>query len=161
MRVILDVSSLAWRCLLSGTDEENGFHETDPVTGKERYINSAAYGWDNLSGYLKRLCDGLAFAPKDMILVLDGAGGRQLRSQFHSAYKAGRDKSQAMYDQFGLRNRAILICLGISHSSSSMCTKPQWATLPTIFRAPKASDQKRSRRCTNALVTTGWPSCVS
>ncbi|OFN60547.1 DNA polymerase [Eikenella sp. HMSC061C02] len=105
MRVILDVSSLAWRCLLSGTDEENGFHETDPVTGKERYINSAAYGWDSLSGYLKRLCEGLAFAPKDMILVLDGAGGRQLRSQFHSAYKAGRDKSQAMYDQYNKLER--------------------------------------------------------
>jgi len=105
MRVILDVSSLAWRCLLSGTDEENGFHETDPATGKERYINSAAYGWDNLSGYLKRLCADLSFTPKDMILVLDGAGGRQLRSQFHSAYKAGRDKSQAMYDQYNKLER--------------------------------------------------------
>ena len=115
MRVILDVSSLAWRCLLSGTDEENGFYETDPATGKERYINSAAYGWDNLSGYLKRLCDGLAFAPKDMILVLDGAGGRQLRSQFHSAYKAGRDKSQAMYDQYNKLERLCcdtLVSLG-------------------------------------------------
>ena len=107
MRAILDVSSLAWRCLLSGKDEEHGFYETDPETGKERYINTAEYGWDNLSGYLKSLCGNLGFAPKDMILVLDGAGGRKLRTQFHSGYKEGRDKSQAMYSQYNKLERIL------------------------------------------------------
>lgn len=99
MRVILDTSSYAWKCLLAGQDKENGYYYTGE-DGKETFINTAAYGLDNLTGSISRLADALGFTPKDMILVLDGAGGRQLRSQFHSGYKGKRDKSLAMYTEY-------------------------------------------------------------
>lgn len=99
MKVLLDLSSYAWKCLLAGQDKENGYYYTGE-DGKETFINTAAYGLDNLTGSISRLADALGFTPKDMILVLDGAGGRALRTQFHSGYKGKCDKSLAMYTEY-------------------------------------------------------------
>ena len=99
MITLIDVSSLLWRCLLAGEDKENGYYVTDEE-GKERYVNTATYGYDNAASHISKMMTTLGITPRQMVLVTEGVGGKQLRASFFKEYKAGRDKLSETYKEY-------------------------------------------------------------
>ena len=99
MKLLIDTSSLLWASLLTGEDKENGYVEDLP-DGKTRKINSWMYGMDIAANSLEATMRDFGLAPKDIILVMDGPGGKQFRTKFLVDYKAGRDKSEAQFNEY-------------------------------------------------------------
>ena len=90
---------MLWASLLTGEDKENGYVEDLP-DGKTRKINSWMYGMDIAANSLEATMRDFGLAPKDIILVMDGPGGKQFRTKFLVDYKAGRDKSEAQFNEY-------------------------------------------------------------
>lgn len=107
MKVLIDTSSLLWGCLMAGKDKENGYYDTDEQ-GREHFINTAQFGFDNASASLNKLIETFGIYPKDMIFVRDGEGGKNRRTQYLKSYKGNRDKSPALYNEYNLLERKFL-----------------------------------------------------
>jgi DNA polymerase I-like protein with 3'-5' exonuclease and polymerase domains/5'-3' exonuclease len=101
-KLAIDMSSFLWRALLAGTDKENGiktFYEEKPVT-----VNSAAYGYENVTNMLVALLHAQGFQPIDTILVFEGRSSKAKRLLIDSSYKGGGGASRPpeAYAQFQL-----------------------------------------------------------
>lgn len=113
MKLCVDVSSILWSSLLTGEDKENGYIEELP-DGRTRKINTANYGLDIAANSVATVMNNYNLAPKDFILVIDGPNGKQMRTRFLADYKAGRDKSQAQYDEYNkLQDMFVRQMLGL------------------------------------------------
>lgn len=89
-RIIIDGNSDLNKALLRGIDHDQGRiveHE-----GKQVQVNSADYGIDGFFEKYVALLSKLDKAPRDTIVVWDGAGAKALRRTFLPDYKKGRDK---------------------------------------------------------------------
>ena len=88
MKLIIDTSSLVWRCLLVGIDTENG--RKVEHNGKTIQVNSAIYGTENAISSLCATLREFNVVPSDMIFVLEGARGTARRKVTLPTYKEGR-----------------------------------------------------------------------
>ena len=100
MKVFVDLASIAKRAMMAGKDTENGIYEYDEIQQKEVLINSAQYGYDNLSNSVATTMRTLGINPKDMVLVDEGANGLATRKSALPSYKAGRSSAPGFYNQY-------------------------------------------------------------
>ncbi|MRN38569.1 hypothetical protein CRG49_002045 [Neisseria sp. N95_16] len=100
MKILVDIASIAKRALLAGEDKHNGYYEYLQSEGKEVLINSATYGLDNLCKSFESFFKDLEVYPKDVVLVMDGVNGTQIRKSINSTYKSGRSKPQGFYREY-------------------------------------------------------------
>jgi 5'-3' exonuclease len=99
-RLAYDMSSFMWTMLSWGKDKENGY--TVQHEGKDVYVNSALYGFDNTMG---RMLDVLTWAklnPINCILVFEGANSKSRRLLIDNSYKGGAGSSRPpeAYEEF-------------------------------------------------------------
>ena len=95
------MSSILWESLLAGKDKENGYEAPHPdKEGETVWINSSAYGYENVVNKLAHILGQLQAVPRDVVAVYDGRGAKTLRTSIHPGYKAGRDKSDGAYAEF-------------------------------------------------------------
>ena len=90
-RLILDGNAVLNQALLRGIDHDQGRiveHE-----GKQVQVNSADYGINGFFDKYAGLLSHFEKAPRETIVVWDGAGAKALRRTFLPTYKAGRDKA--------------------------------------------------------------------
>lgn len=105
-RLIVDMSSLLWTCLLAGKDKEFGY--TVEFEGKPVQINSAAYGYENLVNHFVSVLDRLNLTPRDMVLVVEGQNSKLLRTTIYDGYKGGSGKAPECYVEFQkLRDKIV------------------------------------------------------
>lgn len=99
VRVLVDLSSVLWNCLLVGKDREFGYdveHE-----GKMVLINTAEYGWENVVNSTLKMLDTLSLTPHQMIIVPEGVNSKSLRTAIYPEYKGSRDsRPEAQTDEF-------------------------------------------------------------
>lgn len=98
-RLVIDLNSLANTALLGGKDHENGVPFFTPE-GKETLVNSATYGAERFAEKFAAVLTENKFVPIDVIGVWDGRGAKMYRRNFLPQYKEGRDKQDAVYEQF-------------------------------------------------------------
>lgn len=107
-RLIVDLSSILWTCLLVGKDVEFGrqveFIEED-ADGKKKepkmfQVNSAKYGYENVVNHFVSVLNRFEIAPMDMILVVEGMHSKTLRQSILPRYKAGRERPDDAYLEF-------------------------------------------------------------
>lgn len=87
-RLLVDASSVIWRCLLVGRDEETGRvvqHE-----GKDVYTNGWEYGLENCINSLTMVLNTLGMHPNQVVFVIEGVNSKSRRVALHKDYKAGR-----------------------------------------------------------------------
>lgn len=106
-RGIVDVSSVLWTCLFAGVDKEHGRKELNDA-GKEVQINSAIYGYDNVVHHLTTAMSYIRLQPMDLLFVVEGMNSKAGRQYLNPLYKAGRDKTPGMYEEFN-KLKEILI----------------------------------------------------
>lgn len=99
-RLLIDVSSIIWTCLLAGKDSEGGRNHPNADGTKQVLVNSAAYGLENVLSHLDTVMQELRVVPRDMIFVVEGMNSKQDRQLLHPGYKTGRDKVPAQYEEF-------------------------------------------------------------
>lgn len=105
MRIIYDMSSLLWTCLLAGKDNENGYEVPNPDTDKKPlYINSGDFGYENAMNAVQAVLRKFGSVPSDIIMVFEGEGSKALREGIYPAYKAGREHPEESYVEF---NKAL------------------------------------------------------
>lgn len=92
MRLIFDGNSVLNASLLRGTDHDQGRVITDE-SGKQVQVNSAQYGVDNFFDSFTRTLKEFDVAPRQVIVVWDGANAKLRRRTFLPQYKQGRDKA--------------------------------------------------------------------
>jgi DNA polymerase I-like protein with 3'-5' exonuclease and polymerase domains/5'-3' exonuclease len=106
MRLILDANAVLNPALLGGTDHDQGRVVTDD-TGKQIQVNSAQYGVDNFFDRYREVLEHFGVAPRDTILVWDGAGAKARRRTFLPTYKQGRDKHPAVSEQLNIARERV------------------------------------------------------
>lgn len=87
--------------LLGGIDIEDGRKITGE-DGKTTQVNSAIYGVDKFFDQITTLCTDFNVAPRQMILVWDGANSKLRRRAFVPTYKEGRDKAPEVSEQINI-----------------------------------------------------------
>lgn len=105
-RIIVDMSSIMWTCLLAGVDKE--FGRIVQFQDKPFQVNSAIYGYDNAINHISAMLRDLDMTPMQLICVVEGKESKLLRTQIMPTYKGGNVESrpQAAYDEFqALRSR--------------------------------------------------------
>lgn len=108
-RAIVDLSSVIWTSLLASKDKE--FGRTVMFEGKEVFINTAAYGFDNAMNHIEKVLDDLKLTPRQLLLVVEGKNSKGDRLAIHPGYKAGRAKPPEQYEQFNECKRMLLDAL--------------------------------------------------
>lgn len=107
MNVIIDLSSLLWRAILKGKDDEFGY--TVEHEGKKVQVNGWQFGLSNLVDQVYRDMLQLGACPSDLIIVEEGLRSKQLRTNIDSNYKGTRDsRPPDQYEQFGLAKKAFI-----------------------------------------------------
>jgi 5'-3' exonuclease/DNA polymerase I-like protein with 3'-5' exonuclease and polymerase domains len=115
-KLLFDMSSIMWNCLLAGTDKENGRSLPWPENEERKpvWINSAAYGFENLVNSVVATLNRFDAAPGDVVMVFDGQSAKLLRQQALPTYKEGREHHPAYYDEFNkLREMATQTLLDL------------------------------------------------
>lgn len=97
-RIAFDCSSFMWTHLLVGRDNENGY--TVKFDEKDKYINSAQYGFDNCMDRMIELIEKKKLTPINCILVFEGQNSKGKRQLIDATYKAGGEKAPEMYAEF-------------------------------------------------------------
>lgn len=105
-RLIVDMSSLCWTCLLAGEDKE--FGKKVEFEGKLVQVNSAEYGYENLINHFVKVLGELKLTPRDMILVVEGVNSKLLRTTIYEGYKAGSGRPEDCYVQFNILKERIV-----------------------------------------------------
>lgn len=113
--LLFDMSAVLWQNLLAGKDKEGGREVAHPTDdGKVVWVNSAEFGFDNFVNNLGSLLHKFDAAPRDVVMVFDGKNSKLLRQQIHPEYKAGRDKTAEIFEQFEkLRERVKVTLLSL------------------------------------------------
>ena len=103
----IDMSSFLWRALLAGTDKENGIKVF--FDEKTHTVNSAVYGYENLTSMLCKLLRETGHQPIDTILVFEGRSSKSRRMLIDSTYKGGgaQTRPPEAYEQFHLLRTRI------------------------------------------------------
>lgn len=106
MKVLIDVSSVLWTCLLVGKDKEHGKeieHE-----GKTVQVNGWQFGLDNAINHITSVMRALDVVPIDLIFVVEGQLSKARRRAIYGEYKAGRETRPAeAYVEFNLTKDAL------------------------------------------------------
>lgn len=113
-RLIIDMSSIMWTCLLAGQDKEWGV-KVD-FNGKPTLVNSAQYGYENAVNHLVAVLDSLHLTPMNMIMVVEGMNSKFLRTSILPTYKGGTAPShpEQAYVEFNkLRGMLLETFLGL------------------------------------------------
>jgi 5'-3' exonuclease len=99
-RLAYDMSSFMWTMLSWGKDKENGY--TVQHEGKDVYINSALYGYDNTLGRMLDVLKQFKLNPINCILVFEGANSKSRRLLIDNSYKGGGASSRPpeAYEEF-------------------------------------------------------------
>jgi 5'-3' exonuclease len=120
-RLLVDLSSIMWTCMLAGTDTE--FGKKVQFEGKPFHVNSAAYGYENAINHLVMVMTELNITPINMIMVMEGMSSKLLRQSILPNYKGGDKKTrpEESYVEFGkLRQMMVDTFLGLG---ATMCTQ--------------------------------------
>ncbi len=117
-RIIADVSSLCWTCLLAGKDEE--FGQKVEFEGKEVLVNSWQYGYENLINHFVSVMTQTNTVPMDIILVVEGMNSKLLRQSIFPGYKLSSSRPPQAYEQFGLlRDKLVEVFIAIGSTAVS------------------------------------------
>lgn len=99
MRLIFDLSSLVWTCLLAGDDKEA--YKAEQEDGTIATINTAAYGYENAINSIISTLRTLNAVPMDCIFVEEGFNSKARRLIISGDYKAKRGKrAREAYKEF-------------------------------------------------------------
>ena len=90
MRLLLDMSSTMWTCLLAGKDAEGGEYKDED--GKVHWVNTAAYGYEHAVNSIKAALDKFNLTPIDMVMVVEGMNAKAQRLMINREYKSKRGK---------------------------------------------------------------------
>jgi 5'-3' exonuclease len=111
-RLIVDLSSVLWSCLLVGKDTEFGYEVPFTLEGsdveKMVHVNSAQHGYENSVNHFVALLDKAKLVPMDMVLVVEGLHGKLLRQNILPEYKAKRDRPEAAYTEFNKAKELLI-----------------------------------------------------
>jgi DNA polymerase I-like protein with 3'-5' exonuclease and polymerase domains/5'-3' exonuclease len=107
-RIIYDVSSVAKRCLFANKDKEFGFPTV--FNEKEHWINGWQYGMENFLNSVAATLRDHEATPIDIIFVLEGLNGSQLRRNIFPGYKdkSKKEKPPEALEQYNLMEAAIV-----------------------------------------------------
>ena len=99
-RLLVDVSSLYWTCLLQGKDEEFG-REVEH-NGRTVNVNGWQHGYENAVNSVAAVWKKEGIAPKDTIMVYETGNSKGYRRRFLPTYCEGRSDSRpdAAYEEF-------------------------------------------------------------
>ena len=108
MKLAFDMSSNLWSCLLAGKDKEG--HEVE-FEGKQVWINSAAYGYENVINLMVAAMRESQCTPIDCILVKEGFNSKAPRIAINMTYKGKRGKRHPeAYENFAIvRDQVIAV----------------------------------------------------
>lgn len=107
MRIIVDLSSLLWTCLLAGKDVE-GVEIVDQ-DGKKHWVNTAAYGYEHVINSLTATLHEKNLTPIDMVLVVEGINSKARRLMINRDYKSSRGKRPTeAYDEFNKLKKTVV-----------------------------------------------------
>ena len=108
MKIAFDMSSNLWTCLLVGRDKEG--HEVE-FEGKQVWINSAAYGYENVINLMVCAMKEAGCTPIDCILVKEGFNSKSPRQSINMTYKGKRGKRHPdAYENFAkVRDQVIAV----------------------------------------------------
>lgn len=110
MKLIIDANSLLNQALLRGTDHDEGRIIKDEK-GKDTQVNGAQYGVDGFFDKINDLLKEFNAAPRQCIIVWDGASAKARRRTFLPQYKEGRDKMPEVSEQLNIaRDRVTTMC---------------------------------------------------
>jgi DNA polymerase I-like protein with 3'-5' exonuclease and polymerase domains/5'-3' exonuclease len=114
-RLLLDMSAVLWQNLLAGKDEEFGKKLPDPDKPEKMvHINSAEYGFENFVNNFVTTLGRFDAAPREVVMVFDGQGAKQIRQSIYADYKKGRSHHPASYEEFEkLRAKVMDTLLGL------------------------------------------------
>lgn len=105
-RLVVDMSSVCWTCLMAGKDKENGvevLHE-----GKSVWVNSADFGYENAMNMISSTMTETKIVPSNVILVVEGAYSKDLRRHMLPDYKGSKDnRTPEHYEQFNLLKQKL------------------------------------------------------
>lgn len=111
-RLIVDLSSILWTCLLVGKDKEFGqrvmFTDDPAKEPKEVLVNSAQFGYENVVNHFTSVLKQLELAPMDMVIVAEGMHTKLMRQNILPQYKAKRDRPEESYTQFNILKDLII-----------------------------------------------------
>ncbi len=93
-----DMSSFMWRGLLAGRDAENGY--TVQHDGKDVYINSALYGFENCLSLMLGIVEKYKTQPINCILVFEGMNSKSKRRLINKSYKDSDARAPQAYEEF-------------------------------------------------------------
>jgi len=121
-RLLVDLSSLSWRALLAGKDEE--FAQTVEHDGKVITINGWQHGYENAIESLLSAWRNNGIEPIHTILVRETGNSKGLRKRFLPAYKAGRDahRPQQAFTEFHTLQEKLIEA--VTSIGGSVVTRP-------------------------------------
>lgn len=106
MRLIVDGNSYLNAALLRGVDHDGG--QTIKLDGgKTLQVNSAQHGIDGFFDKLQRDLEKFQLAPRQVIVVWDGANSKVRRRAYLAQYKEGRDKHPAVSEQLNIARACV------------------------------------------------------
>ena len=105
MKIAFDMSSVMWTCLSVGKDKEG--QEVIGEDGKPYWVNTQAYGYENVVNYIVASLKKFNLTPKDAILVFEGQSSKVMRGMIDKEYKAqrGRRPNEAYVEFNNLKNQ--------------------------------------------------------
>ena len=88
MRMIGDMSSILWTCLLAGKADD-----ATPVehNGRTVYVNSYMHGYEATVNRIEAALREYKLAPIDFVMVFEGRDSKQRRVMIDNTYKANRE----------------------------------------------------------------------
>lgn len=89
MKLIFDLSSILWTCLLVGKDKEGKETEVD---GRKVYVNSVMYGYENVVNLIVSVLKEQVCTPIDCIFAKEGLNSKSRRLMINRTYKIKRGK---------------------------------------------------------------------
>jgi DNA polymerase I-like protein with 3'-5' exonuclease and polymerase domains/5'-3' exonuclease len=119
-RLLLDMSSVMWKCLLVGKDKEFGHAaaNVDPDK-KDVWINSAEWGYENFITSVTASMTKFGCAPRDIVMVFDGENSKGFRRSIFPGYKEGREHHPDSYIEFDkLKQRVTDMLLGLGATAA-------------------------------------------
>lgn len=107
-RLLVDLSSIMWSGLLAGKDEE--FGRNVEFNGKNVYVNSAEYGYENCINHFVSVLAATELTPMSMVLVVEGLHSKSLRQSVLPNYKGGDGdkRPQEAYEEFNKLKQRLL-----------------------------------------------------
>lgn len=119
-RLLVDMSSLLWKSLLTSKDTE--FGKEVEHEGKMVHVNGWQHGYECAMNHLLAVMRELDVTPINMIFVVEGERSTARRKGIYSGYKQGRDSRPPLaYEQFTiLRDKLSITFAGLG---SQTCTQ--------------------------------------